>query len=209
MTADLERRVKTLEQEVKVLKNQIQATLLDIQEQILSHYHSALKGEELGAEHEDSSPAEARGRGDGGKKEPVTASTRTKKAAADEDQAQDARSGRRDGSAQVNGKGAAQPAAGVDWATFSGLTQWASQSVAKLGQAHTRQMIDMQAKQGHLTAEVQDALIQLVALNPESAPPEQVEMREILDSFLKLNELLGYEANLAQALALLREGSFG
>ncbi|MEW5985590.1 MAG: hypothetical protein AB1791_03055 [Chloroflexota bacterium] len=208
MSADLERRVKTLEQEVKVLKNQIQATLLDIQEQILSHYHSSLKGEELGAEDDSSPSPESRSArpGEGGKKEPAA---KLKQAPADEDHAQDTRSGRREGAAQVNGKGAAQPAAGVDWTTFAGLTQWANQSVAKLGQAHTRQMIDMQAKQGHLAAEVQDALSQLVALSPAGDPPEQVEMREILDSFLKLNELLGYQANLSQALALLREGNFG
>ncbi|MCA9944955.1 MAG: hypothetical protein KC449_15830 [Anaerolineales bacterium] len=38
----LEDRVKELEEELKVLKNEIQTTLLDIQEQILSHYYPSL-----------------------------------------------------------------------------------------------------------------------------------------------------------------------
>jgi hypothetical protein len=38
----LEDRVKQLEDELKVLKNEIQATLLDIQEQVLSHYYPSL-----------------------------------------------------------------------------------------------------------------------------------------------------------------------
>lgn len=38
----LENRVQELEEELKVLKNEIQTTLLDIQEQILSHYYPAL-----------------------------------------------------------------------------------------------------------------------------------------------------------------------
>lgn len=38
----LEDRVKLLEDELKVLKNEIQTTLLDIQEQVLSHYYPSL-----------------------------------------------------------------------------------------------------------------------------------------------------------------------
>lgn len=38
----LEDRVRELEEELKVLKNEIQTTLLDIQEQILSHYYPSL-----------------------------------------------------------------------------------------------------------------------------------------------------------------------
>ncbi|HXF61174.1 MAG TPA: hypothetical protein VNK95_06135, partial [Caldilineaceae bacterium] len=42
----LETRVERLEHEFKILKNEIQATLLEIQEQILTHYYPALRGEE-------------------------------------------------------------------------------------------------------------------------------------------------------------------
>jgi hypothetical protein len=42
---DLEHRVKVLEQELEILKNQIQATLLDVQEQVLSSYHPALRAD--------------------------------------------------------------------------------------------------------------------------------------------------------------------
>ena len=40
---DLEKRVKSLEHEVNILKNEIQRTLLDIQEQVLTHYYPALR----------------------------------------------------------------------------------------------------------------------------------------------------------------------
>ena len=44
---DLEHRVKVLEQELEILKNQIQATLLDVQDQILSSYHPALRADPM------------------------------------------------------------------------------------------------------------------------------------------------------------------
>jgi hypothetical protein len=46
---DLEHRVKVLEQELEILKNQVQATLLDIQEQLLSSYHPALRADHVNA----------------------------------------------------------------------------------------------------------------------------------------------------------------
>lgn len=43
---ELEQRVKALEYEIKILKNEIQRTLLDIEEQILSHTYLELRSEE-------------------------------------------------------------------------------------------------------------------------------------------------------------------
>src|SRR5690242_17235414 len=43
---DLEHRVQMLEQEHQILKGQIQATLLDIQEQLLTNAYPALRAEE-------------------------------------------------------------------------------------------------------------------------------------------------------------------
>ena len=42
---DLERRVEALEKELQILKAQIQATLLDIQEQILTNAYPSLRAE--------------------------------------------------------------------------------------------------------------------------------------------------------------------
>jgi hypothetical protein len=57
---DLEHRVKVLEQELEILKNQVQATLLDIQEQLLSSYHPALRaGHVNGSDGFDGAPVEA------------------------------------------------------------------------------------------------------------------------------------------------------
>src|SRR5450432_2809169 len=44
---DMEQRVKILEQELEILKGQIQATLLEIQEHILTNAYPALRAEEL------------------------------------------------------------------------------------------------------------------------------------------------------------------
>src|SRR5690606_32075826 len=45
-TMDLEQRVTMLEQEVQILKNQIQATLLDIQEHLLTNAYPSLRAED-------------------------------------------------------------------------------------------------------------------------------------------------------------------
>lgn len=50
---DLEQRVTMLEQEVQILKNQIQATLLDVQEHLLSNAYPSLRAE---AEEDASQP---------------------------------------------------------------------------------------------------------------------------------------------------------
>jgi hypothetical protein len=44
---ELEQRVQALEQELKLLKNEVQATLLDIQEQLLSRRYPALRAAEV------------------------------------------------------------------------------------------------------------------------------------------------------------------
>lgn len=42
---ELDQRVRRLEDELKIIKNQVQITLLEIQEQVMSHYHPSLLAE--------------------------------------------------------------------------------------------------------------------------------------------------------------------
>jgi len=93
----------------------------------------------------------------------------------------------------------------LERAVIVGLAGWVDSSVRKLGRERTRAIIEIAAKAGYLAPEVRDILVQLLDLSHEETLPQQVEMREALVTFFKLDRILGHNTEAAVALSLLEE----
>jgi len=200
----LEDRVKALEYELNVLKNEIHSTLLDIQEQILTHYYPSLRAEQP-------SPSEGVLRAvdsiltDRVRETPEERSTTLsskvpfhgmRPAPEGSFTSRDAQPSRR-------------PAEGTGWATFAELVEWMGHSVEKIGEERTRKVIEGYAKGGRIPAGPRDTLLQLLSLGQEETPPPKVGMKEILDVILELNAALGQGPDIGDALSLLEEEDLG
>lgn len=198
---DLEHRVTVLEQELTILKNQIQATLLDIQEQLLTGHYPALRAEGP-APTESREPAPERPLPPAG--EPQSRPARAVKGAPQKPP-------ELDGSPApplVRNVALAEPAPpqaveqrlaeaflddepsellplptalGNDWLTFISLTDWAQKSVERLGAVRSRKLIEVYAEAGFLAPEVEYALRQIVALYADDTIPEQAWMDDTVD----------------------------
>jgi hypothetical protein len=72
-------------------------------------------------------------------------------------------------------------AVGNDWMTFISLTDWAQKSVERLGAVRSRKLIEVYAKAGFLTPEVEYALRQIIALYADDTLPEPAWMDDTVD----------------------------
>jgi hypothetical protein len=70
---------------------------------------------------------------------------------------------------------------GNDWMTFISLTDWAQKSVERLGAVRSRKLIEVYAKAGFLTPEVEYALRQIIALYADDTLPEPAWMDDTVD----------------------------
>jgi len=156
---DMEQRVKTLEQEMKILKNQVQKTLLDIQEQILIHYHPALRAE-------DETFTESSGAG-----RETARSTNGRHAVEADTTPEPGLKVRQVSLADL--RQPAQPDTRPFSATstppdsdpaFAGLADWVGESVSKIGAERTRKLLDLRAANGGMPPELHDTLHELITL---------------------------------------------
>jgi hypothetical protein len=222
----LEQRIKTLEYEFKILKNEIQRSLLDIQEQVLSHYYPALRAEEA-------APADDVVQAMGAIKEKkgaigTDAAVRAAKAAADNggDETPAALAGAtsmvEEAPAKIKqvsleeirktrsgAEGGAQPTQATDQSALLALSGWVSNSVEKIGQERTRTLIDLFATKGFLAANMKDVLSRLAALGNGPSRAERVATNEVLTTILRLNEVLGRRNDPEEALTLIEEAKLG
>ncbi|HLV36216.1 MAG TPA: hypothetical protein VKY59_13910 [Spirillospora sp.] len=172
---DLEQRVQILEQEVEILKNQIQATLLDIQEQILTNTYPSLRSGNIPA-------AEMANRTEPVNQPPVkTFRPETGEVIAEHPK-------NNPGTAAVpkpplehtpgalpsyppNREGYPAPPTPVGisknlmhWSNVDELEEWVSSKIAKVGAPRTRQLIDMYYESGYFDTDVANTLLQLADL---------------------------------------------
>lgn len=191
---DLEKRVEMLEQEVQLLKNQIQATLLDIQEQILTNAYPSLRAEDAPAPppppaapintvsvnpaaqpHQPTPEPEPGG--------PVN----VRKVSLNDlnDQPQNGHA--------PHGTSPTLPAApdDTDWANLDEMESWVSKKVEKMGTRRTRELIHMYTERGRFDEDMAQALLQFVELYDEdrwnstptktpkaSAPPRSARQQQ-------------------------------
>ena len=188
---DIEQRVKSLEQEMKILKNQIQKTLLEIQEQILVHYHPALRTEdesydEIGLLAQGAArPAHSNGQpaADSELNQPAGLKMRQVSLA-------DLRETTRplpeplSTTPPATAPAATTPAA-ADQA-FAGLVDWVGGSVAKIGAERTRKLLDLRASSGAVPPDVYDTLQQLIVLCDENEGADAAETAVLLQQLAQL-----------------------
>jgi hypothetical protein len=185
---DLEHRVKTLEHEVKILKNQIQRTLLEIQEQVLTHYHPGLRTEEIVIPESVELPPGSTRNGSAASSPTEEMLPRVRKVSFDDV------IGQQNGSAPIEEAAPLPPAvkgAGDDH--FSELAYWVGDSLMEIGAERTGKLIEIRTKRGRLDDNVKEALLQLVQLCDDGSgrTPDEAHVRETIGAFLKLNSLLG------------------
>jgi len=204
----LEQKVKTLEYEMKILKNEIQRTLLDIQEQILVHYYPSLRTEEsVPTEGIVQSVESIREKKQqlGGTTEVVTTEVRQVSL----EDAKTMPKGKNGGWRMENGETGVPPEGGDDQARIMALSGWVSSTAQKIGGERTAKLIQVCTSKGILAPDLENPLIRLTGLITGDNVPEQVAVNEILSALLKLNELLGREARVDEALSVIEEGGFG
>ncbi len=151
---DLEQRVQALEQEVEILKNQIQVTLLAIQEQLLNQRYPTLRGEAL-AESADVSENAAQEQPAASlvKRVSLNPAVPTPQPAAVN---------------TFNSDAETQPS--KDWSIIARLEKWAVEKIEKIGEKRTRELIKLYAKQGRISPQIYDQLIQFISIYETGEP---------------------------------------
>ena len=171
---DLEKRVQALEQEVEVLKNQIQATLLDIQEQILTNTYPSLRSGSMPSANEPVGDETISSRPPVKVFRPETDETNMELPEDDLLAAVVHKVSLENEPVLVPNSLPAQdhrpavPAAiepqvePVDWSFVDEWEDWVSSKVAKVGAERTRELIDVYCESGRFEPGAVDILLQLV-----------------------------------------------
>jgi hypothetical protein len=211
---EIEERLKILEGEMKILKNEIQSALLDIQEQILSHYYPVLRAEEIAPpasvkESYEGIRTEQKRRDAAKESREEEAPTRpkTKKVSLDEIRAKATVVEEEPFPLEeIGAEAAAEEERETDPGIVVELAAWLNDSVEKIGGDRISRLIDGYAAEEFITSDVEDILTGLIALNGDGEPPGEVKMTDTLDVILKLNKILKVKkADVALALSFIEE----
>ena len=210
----VEQRLKTLEYELKILKNEIQKTLLDIQEQILTHYYPTLyPSDQTEATPDGGAPSQQQGIAPGPAPAPAPPAAGTAVAIENRPPVTQVsldqiRQMQGQAAARPEAGTASQPAQGAGQANVIALSEWVSNCAGKIGGERTRKLVQASAQKGLFTDEIRDLLMRLVSVG-NGGDPEGVAINEILNAVLKLNELLGRVATVEEALTLIEDANLG
>ena len=202
---ELEHRVEKLEEELKVLKNQIQNTLLDIQEQIVSHNYPYLRSNEASKTQANSVAPQNPTNGQEEKK-----STTEDAAAPFRAKALSLRDMARPPDpvvSQVDRVQRADDEKRPNLTGFMAVVHWMNATVLQIGREYTRRALDSYAERGHLAPQVASAVFQLLSRVQDEEPLERVGIAEILDALIGLNQVLGLETpvDIQEALIILED----
>ena len=225
----LEQRVKTLEYEIKILKNEVQRTLLDIQEQILVHYYPSLRAEDEGpSEGTIQSIEEIREKkrqlgGDERQAQPAPSSSRNatiqahagsgtpmKEVSLDEIRAARGASDGGDGALDGASDGPSmEEIEGKEQDEMVILSGWVSSTAKRIGKDPTSKLVRGYIDQDILSPHVEQPLLRLVGLIDQSDTPDNVAVNDILRAVMKLDELLGRNSDIDQALSVIEQAGLG
>lgn len=204
---ELEQRVKALEYEIKILKNEIQRTLLDIQEQVLVHYYPALRSdsdalsERTVQTFERIREQKGVAGGDSGRDQP-TERPRIKEVSIDEARSQQPAANPDEGRSE----GRAQSSEQDEMVILSG---WVSSTAQRIGKDPTATLVRTYIGEDILSPHLEQPLLRLTGLMDQSDAPENVAVNDILRAVMKLNELLGRDSDIDDALSIIEKAQLG
>jgi len=195
---DLEERVERLEEDVSILKNQIRNTLLDIQDQMASLRPLGGRADDgYGVRRPASHPQ------DPGQEASMAwpSSSQNRRAPAlkkvslsqTSDQATESPDGKLDDADSPEGNVPSLE-------TYAALVRWADTSVARIGRARTRTILETYAAEGRVTAHMKDSIVELALLGAADEAKLSVDTTDVLAAITALNRALG-DASDAQPLA--------
>ena len=225
----LEQRVKTLEYEIKILKNEVQRTLLDIQEQILVHYYPTLRAEDEGpSEGTIQSIEEIREKkrqlgGDERQAQPAPSGSRNatiqahagsgtpmKEVSLDEIRAERGASDGGDGASDGASDGPSmEEIEGKEQDEMVILSGWVSSTAKRIGKDPTSKLVRAYIDEDILSPHVEQPLLRLVGLIDQSDTPDNVAVNDILRAVMKLDELLGRNSDIDEALSVIEQAGLG
>ena len=193
---ELEQRIKTLEHEVNLLHNDLNDVLLNIQEQVLLHFYPDLMPEE--------DPFS-----DDGELE-EDASLAADEVLLDEPPAPAARKVTLE---EMRARQDPSIAAGEDRESqqdpLKNLSEWVTDSASKLGGDRAASLLEVYSERGLLPLGSEITLLQLASDCDQDDSPVSVAVNEMLDAVMKLNELLGRDADAEEAISLIEEAHLG
>jgi hypothetical protein len=213
----LEQRVKTLEYEIKILKNEVQRTLLDIQEQILVHYYPSLRSENDGPTEGtiqsieeirqkkkqlggDTPPEPTRGQSAASQSQPSTG-PQMKEVTLDEAKAQRP--------TPDDEQGSADDVERQEKDEMVVLSGWVSNTAKRIGKDPTATLVRAYIDQDILSPHVEQPLLRLIGLIDQSDTPSNVAVNDILRAVMKLDELLGRDSDIDEALSIIEQANLG
>lgn len=210
----LEQRIKTLEYEIKILKNEIQRTLLDIQEQVLSHYYPELRS--AGGSLEDAAKSayeqvreKKKGMaGDAPEPEPVIVAAPAESASVATGGNSHGANGGGDNS-NGNGNGSQDTPGEMTHTQIVALSSWAHKTITKTGQERTSKIVETCADRSWIRADIADFIRKLIAMEEAGAPPELPPTNELLQAVMDLCKHLGRNCSVDDAISIIDEAKLG
>ncbi len=196
----LEQRIKTLEYEIKILKNEIQRTLLDIQEQVLSHYYPELRS--ASGSLEDAAKVayeqvrEKKKGMAGDEPEPEPAPAPAPPVATTE-------------KAGGNGNGGDNAPGEMPHTLIVALSSWTHKTITKTGQERTSKIVETCADRSWIRADIADFIRKLIAMEEAGAPPELPPTNELLQAVMDLCKHLGRNCSVDDAISVIDEAKLG
>lgn len=172
---EIDKRVLRLEEDVNILKNQIRNTLLELQEQLAASYHPSLRPPRA-APAPDSAPEAL----DVETEEEPAPRPRVRRVSLSQ-------------ARQAASPAPASPAGSEgseDLTMVTALLRWANESVAKVGPAHTRGVLETYVADGRISASLAQSVAQLASLNTTEAGTWEASIQDVLDVLAALNHVM-------------------
>lgn len=210
---NLETRVETLEHEFKILKNEIEETLLEIQNQVLIHYYPALRAEDLTPPQEipttpptQKLPKETLAGGENAVTEwttPMETAGIPRQDTVLGNIPHTDQNGREDSStpqSESNPTAIPMNPVAMNPVALTQLANWVGDSIARVGKAETAEIVTTYADAHHCTEAVKVMLLQFIALQTETAVPEEIETTTLMEVLINFTTVLHQVTALEQAL---------
>ncbi len=179
---EVEQKIKEIDDQLRVLKSEVKQTLVDIREEILTRYRNPFSVVQLPPKSE------------------VTAFEKEPSREEEKPETRD----RERGGAPTGVKETLPPPAfhppdrrkeyadgSMDLTTVAGLTQWAGNSMRKVGKKRVESIVEVYEMSGLLPAQFKEILLRLIDLADGEEPEGRVTVKDCIAVFVQLDSILG------------------